>query len=65
MFYIRNCLSRCVQLNILEKHIKKQIAEAKTNIYFEFSKIFCEQLSTFSSNNLYNEFQQSYNDKDI
>ena len=45
--------------------VKKQVAEAKTNIYFKFSRIFREQLSTFSSNNLYNEFQQSYKHKDI
>ena len=36
-----------------------------TYIYIQFSKIFCEQLSTFSSNNVYSEFQQSYNNKDI
>ena len=32
---------------------------------FKFSKIFREQLSTFSSYNVYNEFQQSCNNKDI
>ena len=36
-----------------------------TYIYIQFSKIFCEQLSTCSSNNVYSEFQQSYNNKDI
>ena len=41
--------------------IKKQLAEAESNIHFKFGKIFREQLSIFSSNNLYNEFQQSYN----
>ena len=44
--------------------IKMQIAEAKTNIYFfKFRKISLEELSTFSSNSIYNELQQSYNNK--
>ena len=42
--------------------IKKQIAEAKS---FKFGKIFREQLSTFASNDLYCEFQQSYINRDI
>ena len=32
---------------------------------FKFSKIFCGQLPTFSSDNVYNQFQQSHNNKDI
>ena len=32
---------------------------------FKFSKIFREQLPTFSSDNVHNEFQQNYNNKDI
>ena len=44
---------------------KKEIVEAPTKSIFKFSKIFSEQLSTFSSNNLYNEFQQICNNKDI
>ena len=43
----------------------KQIAKAKTNTYFKFSKIFREQLFTFSSNDIYNEFQESCNKKYI
>ena len=32
---------------------------------FKFSKIFREQLPTFSSGNVHNEFQQNCNNKDI
>ena len=48
--------------------IKKQIPEAKTNIYFKFDKIqdySRDQMSIFLSNNLHNEYQQSYINKDI
>ena len=49
------------QLDTLQSKYQKR----KLTYMFKFSKIFCGQLPTFSSDNVYNEFQQSYNNKDI
>ena len=68
MFYHINFFWKFTALSYsteLSKYVKKQIAEAKTIIYFKFDKIFREQLLKFWSNNLYNEFQQSNINKDI
>ena len=45
--------------------LKSKYQKRKLTYMFKFSKIFCGQLPTFSSDNVYNEFQQSYNNKDI
>ena len=45
--------------------LKSKYQKRKLTYMFKFCKIFCGQLPTFSSDNVYNEFQQSHNIKGI